>query len=97
MFKGTGTNRFASCVKARPGIVLLAGHITRGIGRRAVIAIIGGMMDDQPHLSGSTRWCSNCEKYYNPNAPHECLVQSVNENRERLERWLGRFKVKEDS
>lgn len=41
------------------------------------------------------QWCHDCGRYYNPSTPHECNMKRVNENRDSLQRFLKRYKVKD--
>ena len=41
------------------------------------------------------KWCSECERYYNPKSVHECVDKIIKENQHKLEKFLGRYKVKE--
>lgn len=43
------------------------------------------------------QWCDTCKQYYNPKASHACIEVLVLENREALEKWLGRFSIVENS
>ena len=40
-------------------------------------------------------WCPECKRYYNPTAEHSCVDVGINENRAKLEQWLGEFTIKE--
>lgn len=40
-------------------------------------------------------WCDECQRYYNPEAPHSCRDREIADNRVRLEKWLGTYTIKE--
>lgn len=45
---------------------------------------------------GGAEWCTECRRYFNPAEPHECRDIEITANRNRLEKWLGTFQVKEN-
>ena len=42
------------------------------------------------------KWCHDCGRYYNPKSEHECVTKEIKANRESLETWLGRYKIREE-
>lgn len=92
------TDLNVSCQSQTPGGVPLVTQITRGIGRLAVIAMLGGNMSEPHHQKPEDiKWCDKCHMYYNPKARHGCVDDAVNESRTKLENWLGRYKIVENS
>lgn len=79
----------------RPTLNFVGESICKDVGRRVVLARLG--MSTYYSKPDDIQWCHECGRYYNPKTPHECNAKRVNENRESLERFLKRFKVKEES
>jgi len=78
-----------------PTFSFLNVKVCKGIGRKVVEARIG--MSSHLQKPDDIKWCSECGRYYNPSSPHECNAKAINENRSSLEKFLKRYKVKEES
>lgn len=84
------------CENFARGRVRGASRLTHGIGRSVISVAIRArcMMDG---VNPNIKWCPDCGRYYNTTAAHECFGREINQNREKLERWLGTFTIKEDN
>ena len=70
---------------------IVARPLMYGLGREYFIVRIGM---SQVHKPGEDiQWCSECERYVNTKAPHECVDRRIKENQRSLERFLGKFKI----
>lgn len=84
--------RFGFCPK--PGTVPDVFRISRGIGRSVLLALIGVQMSNLTPENDAL-WCTECQRYYNPAAPHKCRDREIADNRAQLEKWLGTYNIKE--
>lgn len=85
-----------SCVSYTNGLVQRAPWLTQSIGRLVLVVAAREVMmvfGSNPDVT----WCDACGRYYNKNAPHDCRGMEIRLNREKLERWLGTFTIREDS
>lgn len=81
-----------SCVSYTLGLVRSAPHLTRGIG----LIVLCVASREVLMLGPNIEWCPDCGKYYNKTAPHDCRGMEIRLNREKLERWLGNYTIKEE-
>ncbi len=84
---------FAYCPK--PGTVPDVFGLSRGIGRSVLLALIGVRMSSLTGGENNALWCDECQRYYNPAAPHKCRDREISANRAQLEQWLGTYTIKE--
>jgi hypothetical protein len=83
-----------TCGKLMPAFAFVT-PLCKGKGRRVVLAKVGIMEAKKP--GEDIKWCEECGRYYDPKFEHECNMSKIKANRRDLERWLGRYKVKEES
>lgn len=76
-----------------PGTVQDVFGLSRGIGRSVLLALIGVRMSNL--TPDPTLWCDECQRFYNPAAPHKCRDREIIDNRAQLEKWLGTYTIKE--
>lgn len=76
-------------------VKIVARPLMYGLAREYFIVRIGMSNIHKP--GEDIQWCSECERYFNPKAPHECVDKRIRENQRSLETFLGRYKVVEES
>ena len=78
----------------KPGTVPDVFGLSKGIGRTVLLVLIGVRLGNLTPENNAL-WCNECQRYYNPAAPHECRDREIAVNRAQLEKWLGTYTVKE--
>ena len=56
---------------------------------------MGGIWGNGGNTPSPPEWCTECQRYFNPQAPHECRDQEIKANRTKLEKWLGTYTIME--
>jgi hypothetical protein len=83
-----------TCGRLTPAFAFVT-PLCKGKGRQVVLAKVGIMETKKP--GEDIKWCAECGRYFDPKFPHECNASAILANRHSLERWLGRYKIKEES